>query len=236
MTLWIICISLRWFPIVKKFHRVWCKTLLFHSDFPSYTFSHTPSGILANDLTFSYAECVVPTCHKIIECNKEMGVIFTRAGEKVFLGVPASCFTQTLWLKVWHYRSLKGFWRRKREEKEKAGSFWLIKSIWPTHALWLSKLHCFMTRVLLVRHRTDMDSASVQTSCHIGRTLLFQGCPQPSQSPQLLPLRKCKKGKAPLHPSSKCSSRRLFAACKSFGSYLTAGMVRFENKPRTFKS
>lgn len=164
-----------------------------------------------------------------------MGVIFTRAGQKVFLGVPASCFTQTLRLKVWHYRSLKGFWRRKRERKEKAGSFWLIKAIWPTHALWRSKLHCFMTRVLLVRQRTDMDSALMQISRHTGGTLLSQSCPQPSQSPQLLPPRTCRRWKAPLHPSSQCSSRRLFAACKSFGSHLTAGMVRFENKPRTFK-
>lgn len=164
-----------------------------------------------------------------------MGVIFTGAGEEVFLGVPASCFAQTLRLKVWHYRSLKGFCRTKRERKEKAGSFWLIKAIWPTHTLWLSKLHCFMTRVLLVRQRTDMDGALMQISCHTGRTFLFQRCPQLSQSPQLLPLRKCRKGKASLHPSSKCSSRRLFAACKSFGSHLTAGMVRFENKPKTFK-
>lgn len=94
-------------------------------------FPTLPSGFLASDLTFSYAESVVPTRHKIIQCNKEMGIIFTGAGQKVFLGVPASCFAQTLRLKVWHYRSLKGFWRRKKEKKEKAGLFWLIKAIWP---------------------------------------------------------------------------------------------------------
>ena len=56
-------------------------------------------------LTFSDAEGVVATSNKVVEGNKEIGVILAGTGQEVLLGVPAGRFSQTLGLKVWSLQS-----------------------------------------------------------------------------------------------------------------------------------
>lgn len=66
----------------------------------------------AGFLTFSNAERVVATGHKIVERNKQVGVILAGSSQQVLLGVPASCFCQTLTLEVW---PLQSFWKTTAE-------------------------------------------------------------------------------------------------------------------------
>lgn len=75
-------------------------------------FTPFPIVIITQDpelFTFSDAESVISTGHKIIECHKKVGVIFTGPSKKVFLGVPSSCFAETLGLKVRCHWPLQGF-------------------------------------------------------------------------------------------------------------------------------
>ena len=65
-------------------------------------------------LTFSDAECVVTTGDKVIECDKQVGVILAGSSQQVLFGVPAGRFCQTLTLKVW---SLESFWKKKDTKK-----------------------------------------------------------------------------------------------------------------------
>lgn len=56
-------------------------------------------------LTFCNAECVVTTGHKIIQRDKQVGVILAGSSQQVLFGVPAGRFCQTLTLKVWFLKS-----------------------------------------------------------------------------------------------------------------------------------
>lgn len=82
-----------------------------------------------------------------VQCNEKVGVIFTGASKKVFLGVPTSCFTKTLGLKVGCYWPLKGFWKTKGKQTGRSGekiSFILRskKSLFPS--LYISKFISFL--------------------------------------------------------------------------------------------
>lgn len=56
-------------------------------------------------LTFGNAECVVATGHKVIERDKQVGVILAGSCQQVLFGVPAGRFCQTLTLEVWSLQS-----------------------------------------------------------------------------------------------------------------------------------
>lgn len=77
----------------------------------------TPSTLACHlSFTFSDAESVVSTGHKIIECHKKVGVIFAGPSKKVFLGVPSSCFAETLGLKVRGHWPLQGFCKTRKRQ------------------------------------------------------------------------------------------------------------------------
>lgn len=50
-------------------------------------------------ITFSNAECVVATGHKVVEGHKQVGVILAGPSQQVLFGVPAGRFRQVWFLK-----------------------------------------------------------------------------------------------------------------------------------------
>lgn len=68
--------------------------------------------------TFSYAQSVVPTGHKVIQRDEQVGVVLAGPRQEVFFGVPTSGFAQALGLEVGCDRPLEGFWNKGNERKK----------------------------------------------------------------------------------------------------------------------
>lgn len=64
-------------------------------------------------LTFSDAERVVTTRHEVVQCYKQIGVIFTGSRQQVLFRVPTRRLRQTRGLKI---RSLKSFCKGKKKD------------------------------------------------------------------------------------------------------------------------